>query len=127
MMDGVRVLVADDDDEVRSTTAMILKSVGCSVVEAEDGHGALDTLASQPIDVVVLDVRMPRCDGIAVVERMRPEPPPPVVLLDSAYDLDHELRTRLGARVFRYMRKPVLPKDLIAAVGDAAEFARSIG
>jgi len=127
MIDGVRVLVADDNEGIRSTTSMILKSVGCIVVEAEDGQAAIEELMSQPVDVAVLDVRMPKRDGVSVVENLHPEPPPPGVVMASAYDFDNELRARLGTRVFRYLRKPVPPKDLIDAVGEAAEHIRALG
>jgi CheY-like chemotaxis protein len=119
-----RVLVADDDEALRSTVTEILRSAGFLVTEAADGDEALAALSSGPVDVVVLDVRMPNRDGISVVEEIDPAPPPPAVLLVSAYLLEADLRARLGGRVVKYLRKPVHPVDLVAAV-DAA--ARSIG
>lgn len=127
MIDGVRVLVADDNDGIRTTTAMILESVGCTVVQAEDGQVALERLRSQPFDVAVLDMRMPIRDGGSVVEHLNPEPPPPGVVMTSAYAFEDELRSRLGAWVFRYLRKPVSPMDLIEAIGEAAELVRARG
>ena len=125
MIDGATVLVADDNDGIRSTTAMILKSVGCDVVEAVDGNAALEELRSRQVDVAVLDVRMPGRDGISVVEDLYPHPPPPGVVMASAYEIDRDVRTRLGGRVLRYMRKPVPPNELIEAVGEAAEIAKA--
>jgi CheY-like chemotaxis protein len=106
MIDGVRVLVADDNDGIRTTTAMILESVGCTVVEAEDGQVALEELRSQPFDVAVLDGRMSIRDGVSDVENLHPEPPPPGVVMTSAYPFENELRARLGTRVFRYLNSP---------------------
>src|ERR1035437_4419189 len=117
----VLVLVADDNDGIRDTTAAILRAVGYTVTEAQDGEAALEELAQKPFDVVVLDVRMPRRDGISVVETLSPEPPPPVIMMASAYDFDVDLRLQLGTRVFKYLKKPVPPKQLIESVGEAAQ------
>ncbi len=117
----VLVLVADDNEGIRDTTAAILRSVGYTVTEAQDGEAALEELAKKLFDVVVLDVRMPRRDGISVVETLSPEPPPPVIMMASAYDFDVDLRQHLGTRVFKYLKKPIPPKELIEAVGEAAQ------
>jgi CheY-like chemotaxis protein len=115
----VLVLVADDNDGIRDTTAAILRSVGYTVTEAQDGEAALAELNQKPFDVCVLDVRMPKRDGISVVESIGPEPPPPVIVMASAYDFDSDLRRRLGTKVFKYLKKPVPPKELIETVGAA--------
>ncbi len=116
-----KVLVADDDEGVRSTACEIFRGEGYDVSEAEDGQVALDILEDQGADVLVLDVRMPRRDGIAVLEAL--DEPPPVVVLVSAFSLDEELRQRLGAKVFRYLRKPVAPNVLLDVVAQAAQAA----
>lgn len=118
------VLVADDNEGLRDSTAMILESVGYRVIEAEDGADAFEKVTNESFDVAVLDVRMPKRDGIWLVENIAPEPPPPGIVLASAYAFDQEMRNRLGTKVFRYLRKPVPPTELIDAVGQAAELAR---
>ena len=123
----VLVLVADDNDGIRDTTAAILRSVGYTVTEAQDGEAALAELNQKPFDVCVLDVRMPKRDGISVVESIGPEPPPPIIVMASAYDFDSDLRRRLGTKVFKYLKKPVPPKELIETVGAAGEYARAVG
>lgn len=122
MTDSTRVLVlvADDNEGLRDTTAEILKSAGYIVVEAGDGEEAIDKLRAQPFNVVLLDVRMPKRDGLWVVENMDPEPPPPGVVLASAYAFDQELQDHLGTKVLKYLRKPVPPLDLLQAVSQAA-------
>lgn len=117
------VLVADDNAGVRESVCEILRSAGYEVTEADDGDAALERYHEHPSEVVVLDVRMPRLDGISVVENMVPTPPPPAIVLVSAYDLDHEARARLGPRIFRFLRKPVSPPDLLNAVSEAAAAA----
>jgi two-component system response regulator MprA len=125
MTEQARVLVVDDDQGVRVSVARILSNCGYDVAEAEDGQQALDQLAATEVDAVVLDVKMPRKDGIAVLEELLPEPPPPGVLLVSAYDIDRETRSRLGTRVHKILRKPVPPPTLIEAVSAAVDVARS--
>jgi len=118
--DLASVLVADDNAGVRESVCEILRSAGYDVTEADDGDVALECYNDHPSEVVVLDVRMPKLDGISVVENMVPAPPPPAIVLVSAYDLDREARERLGTRIFRFLRKPVSPLDLLNAVSEAA-------
>lgn len=124
MMAAGRVLVADDDGAIRSSVSEILRRSGFAVSQAEDGDEALGKLASEEVDAAVIDVRMPGRDGISVVEQMIPGPPPPGVVLVTAYDVDGETRIRLGSRVRNILRKPIPPATLIAAVRDAVDAAR---
>jgi CheY-like chemotaxis protein len=120
-----RVLVVDDDHALRSTTAEILRHLGYAVSEAQDGTEALDKLRGEEIEALVMDVRMPRLDGTSAIAQINPEPPPPGVLLVTAYTLEPETRAELGSRVCKVLRKPVPPVTLIAAVEEAVEVARS--
>lgn len=123
--DGARVLVADDDRDIRQSVAEILRIDGYQVTQASDGQEALDKLADSEVDAVLLDIKMPRKDGISVLDDMNPVPPPPGVVLVSAYDLDRETRSRLGKRVLRILRKPVPPPELLKAVSEAVQVSRS--
>lgn len=122
-----RVLVADDDRAVRESAAEILQRSGFTVTKASDGQEALEQLAAGEIDAVVLDVRMPRRDGLSVLEDMDPQPPPPGVVLVTAYDVGSEIRVRLGRRVTGILRKPVPPRMLIESVTEAVRVARGSG
>jgi CheY-like chemotaxis protein len=114
------VLVADDNDDLRGSVCEILRAEGYEVTEADDGDTALASYRERPTSVVVLDVRMPRLDGIAMIEHMQPAPPPPAIVLVSAYELGPKDREHLGTRVARFLRKPVSPPVLLAAVSEAA-------
>ncbi|MGH9029582.1 MAG: response regulator [Acidimicrobiales bacterium] len=114
-----RVLIAEDDESMRSTLNEILTTVGYSVAEAGDGEAALATLTSEPVDILVLDLHMPRMDGMTLLQRI--DPPPPVVLVHSAFEFyaPLELQRQVGPKVFRYLRKPVSPPQLMSALEDA--------
>jgi CheY-like chemotaxis protein len=118
------VLVADDNDGVRQTTAIILRAAGYDVDEAADGEEALRKIAASAYEVAVLDVRMPKRDGLWVVEHLVGRAAPKVIV-DSAYDVEPAVRTRLGAGVFRYLRKPVPPAALLEAVRAAVTAGRA--
>lgn len=113
------VLVADDDRGVRESVVEILESAGYTVVEAYDGDDALEQLERNAVDAVLLDVRMPRRDGLSVIEEMLPVPPPPGVILITAYDVEPEMQQQLRPRVMRFLRKPVPPLTLLQVVADA--------
>ena len=107
------VLVVDDEAAVRSSSADILRAAGYEVAEASDGLEALDVLRTQPVDAVVLDVRMPRCDGISMVAAL--EHPPPIVMV-SAHAVEQEDLDRLSGKVGVFLIKPVPPPRLLEQV-----------
>jgi CheY-like chemotaxis protein len=111
-----RVLVADDDEALRMTVAAILRSSGYATTEAEDGVAALAALAEHPVDVLVLDLRMPNKGGEQVLEELAD---PPVVVVVPAYAPEEQFLERVGGKIFRYLRKPVPPARLLAAVEEA--------
>jgi two-component system, chemotaxis family, chemotaxis protein CheY len=107
------VLVVDDDADVRWTVAEILRSAGFSVAEAPDGEVALGLLSTERYRMVLLDMRMPKRDGVSLIEAAGVVPP---VIVHSAYSLDSGDRQRLGSRVVDYLHKPVSPQKLLRAV-----------
>jgi CheY-like chemotaxis protein len=115
-----RVLVVDDDEALRTSAATILRSCGYAITEAEDGEAALASLASQPVDVMVLDLRMPKKNGDEVLAALAD---PPVVVVVSAYAPEEQLLDRVGSKIFKHLRKPVPPAKLMAAVEEALEEA----
>ena len=114
------VLIAEDDAALRTTLKVLARSQGFSIAEAEDGEAALAVLGRLPIDVLILDLAMPKFDGVEVVRRI--DAPPPLVIIYSAFEYysPEEVHSAIGAKVFRSLQKPVPPKDLISALADAA-------
>ncbi|HLX87860.1 MAG TPA: response regulator [Acidimicrobiales bacterium] len=114
-----RILVAEDDIELRRSLVDLFELPGYTVLEAGDGEEALERLADRP-DVVVLDLHMPKLDGLSVLEALGD--PPPMVILYSAFSLYHpeEIFARgLRGKIFRTLRKPAPPAQLLEAVADA--------
>ena len=107
------VLVVDDESDVRWTVAEVLRSAGFTVAEAQDGESALGLLSTQRYRMVLLDIRMPKRDGVSLIEAAGTVPP---VVVHSAYALDASERERLGASVVSYLHKPVSPQKLLRAV-----------
>jgi CheY-like chemotaxis protein len=82
---GPRILVVDDDPQVRRLFARKLRSAGYSVSEAQSGRQALDVLRGSRFDLLVLDLEMPDTDGFEVLKSMRSEQPHLRVLVISGY------------------------------------------
>jgi len=110
---NVDVLVVDDDEVVRSTWAEILRTSGYSVAVAEDGDVALDVLEQESVGMVLLDLRMPRRDGLSVLEAL---PAPQLVVLASGHALDEATLARVDAKVVTYLEKPIPPERLLDVV-----------
>lgn len=107
------VLVVEDEDGIRTTVAAILRLKGFDVVEAADGEEALERLEEGSVAVMILDVRMPRRDGVAVLDALEK---PPAVVLVSAHSLDAEAHRRLEGKIFAVLKKPFHPERLLDMV-----------
>jgi len=116
--------VVDDDGALRSTEASILRDAGHSVATAEDGDVALQLLEEMTVGLVLLDLRMPRRDGLSVLKALDT---PQLVVLVSAYSLDEATLARVDARVVTYLEKPVHPQRLLETVADALSRAPAPG
>jgi two-component system phosphate regulon response regulator PhoB len=112
------ILLAEDDPDILHMVAYKLRRAGFEVVETTDGHAALDACRREPPDLVLLDVRMPRMDGIAVCRELRAGPRtgdlPIVMLTARARDQDRELALAAGAT--DYVVKPFSPRALVERV-----------
>ena len=110
---ATKVLVVEDEEGIRSTVAAILRMKGYVVSEAVDGEDALRMLSEQPVEVMILDVRMPRRDGVAVLDALDK---PPAVVLMSAHSLDADSHERLEHKIFAVLKKPFHPDRLVDMV-----------
>jgi len=116
-MPDVRVLVVDDDADIRATVAAMLEIEGYRVAEAANGADALTVVETDPPDVIVLDMRMPVMDGWAfAAELRRRDHPIPLVVMTAARDA---ARWAGEVAAATFVAKPFGYDDLVAAVEHA--------
>ena len=109
------VLVVDDDPHIRDLLTFALGKAGLATREAGDGEAALAAIAERAPDLVILDINMPRMDGIEVCRRIRAQGQIPVLFLSSRDDeIDRILGIELGAD--DYVVKPFSPREVVARV-----------
>ena len=105
MPDSPTILLVDDEDSIQTLLAFPLQRDGYRVVQARDGEDALRQFRQQPVDLVVLDIMLPRLDGLEVCRRLRAESTVPIIMLTARDDeLDTVLGLELGAD--DYITKP---------------------
>ena len=98
---------------------MIFQFQGYETVEAEDGEIALEILRNRYVDVLILDLHLPKLNGVALLQQI--DPPPPMVIIHSAFEFysPDEVRKSTRSKVFRVVRKPIPPPQLLSAVAAA--------
>lgn len=102
------ILIVDDDEVIRMLMRQFLEGEGYVVVEAEDGQAALEKMARQEFDLVILDIAMPAIDGPGVCEHIRSSmADPPPVLMVTALDDEKSIERSYGAGAVDYIRKPL--------------------
>jgi two-component system response regulator ResD len=109
------VLVVDDHADIRSLVSEYLKASNFCPVCAIDGHEALSIIGRTQIDLIILDLNMPGCDGFEVCRQIRKDSAVPILVLSArTEDLDKVLMLELGAD--DYLTKPFNPRELVARV-----------
>ena len=118
-----RILIADDESDIRSVLRLYMEDAGFEVVEAADGQEALDALAAQQVDLCLLDIMMPVLDGYHVLKRIRETSDLPVIVI-SAKGQDPEKILGLNLGADDYMVKPFNPLEAVARVNATLRRAR---
>ncbi len=118
-----RILVVDDQRNMRATTAMLLRAEGFGVLEAGGGEEALHVLASKPIDLMLTDLKMEPIDGLTLLRRARETSPHTQVIMMTAYGSVESAVAAMQAGAFDYITKPFKEGDLAFKVQKALENA----
>jgi response regulator NasT len=112
----VRILVAEDETIIRLDLCALLERSGFEVVaEARDGDEAVRLAREHEPDLAIMDVKMPRLDGIEAARRILGERPIPIVML-TAYGQEQLVARAVEAGVFGYLVKPFREQDLLPAI-----------
>jgi response regulator NasT len=112
----MRILVAEDESIIRLDLRDLLERAGFEVcAEAHDGEEAVELARSEQPDLAIMDVKMPRLDGIEAARRILEERPIPIVML-TAYGQEEIVSRAVEAGVFGYLVKPFREQDLLPAI-----------
>ena len=124
----INIAIADDQELVRSGIRMILEGEPDMQVagEAADGQQAFELVQQVPVDVLLMDVRMPGEDGISATRRILAQPTPPRVLMLTTFDLDEYVYDSLRAGASGFLLKDMPGEDIVTAVRQAARGSDSL-
>ena len=116
-MEKEKILVVDDDKEIAFAISKLLQNEGYDTVKAANGLEALDKLITDKIDLIILDIMMPKLDGLSATMKIREKNNIPIIILSAkSEDSDKILGLSIGAD--DYVTKPYNPEELLARVSD---------
>lgn len=121
-----RILVTEDDRELRQLFRRVLENSGYEVAEAADGQEALDLLESTYIDLIISDIMMPRVDGFELVRSVRQAGMHMPVLMITARDAFQDMQRGFVSGTDDYMVKPVNVNEMVLRVGALLRRAQMI-
>lgn len=114
-MDNSRVLIVEDDKEIREGIQIYLKSQGYEVLQAVNGIEGLEIMEKERVDLAIVDVMMPKMDGITMTMKLREKYDFPVIILSAkSEEVDKIMGLNIGAD--DYVTKPFTPMELLARV-----------
>src|SRR5450756_3074997 len=119
MDEKTKILVVDDEEIVRLSHTRTLASVHCNVEVVPDGNEALRLMEQRPADVVLLDLRMPGMDGMAVLKTIKQRWPETEVVIITGYPTIETAKEAVRLGAYDYLAKPVGPDDVINAATGA--------
>lgn len=123
MNDSALVMVVDDDLEVRRLLQLMLNMAGYRVIVAPDGEAALGMLEEWGPDIILLDVRMPKMNGLQVLNMVRQKSDAPVIMVTVNSEAD-DLQRALDAGADDYVTKPFGTRELLARISAKLRRAR---
>jgi len=116
-----KILVVDDDRTTRHVLQKVLAGAGFSTTVAKDGVEALTLVGKKRFDLLLLDVWMPRMNGLDLLARLRPRKAKPRVVIMTSDDAPETLLKAVREQAFRYVHKPVKATALLQTVRETLE------
>ncbi len=122
-----KVLVVDDQKNMRATTALLLRQAGHAVEEAEDGASAVQRVQHETFDVVLTDLRMPSVDGMEVLRAVQQASPETQVIVMTAYGTIESAVDAIRRGAYDFLAKPFKESEVLLRVSKALEKRRLLG
>lgn len=113
---GARILVADDEYEIRTLLTKLLSRAGYTVMAADDGDTALDLFGDNDFDIILLDVKMPTIDGFSVCTQIRLLSDVPIIMLTALNQVDYVVEALDKSGADEYITKPFNTRELVARI-----------
>ena len=118
-MEKIKVLLADDEQDILEIMSKKIRTEGYEVVTARDGLAAWDMIVSESPDVILLDLTMPKMDGFSVLKKLREHPPSdkwqPVIIVSGLNELE-DMQKGLAMEADHYITKPCRIDDILKAI-----------
>jgi two-component system response regulator AtoC len=121
MADSQRVLVVDDEEELRNMLRVLLRKKGYDVTVAENGERALELLDAEPFDTILSDIRMPKLDGLGLLDALADRRPRPTVIMMSAYGSIDTAIEAMKKGAYDYINKPFKADEVLLTLRKAEE------
>ncbi len=121
MTERKNVLVVDDNPDLLDTFSLILRSKGYNVDTAPDGVAAVNKVQLRPFDIVLMDIIMPRMNGVEAFRKIKQISPQIKTILMSAYSDDDEVRAAIDEGACCALHKPIDVRELMDIIKEAAE------
>ncbi len=110
------ILVVEDEERIRELFAQFLRDKGYRVIEARDGQEALKCSAKQAFDLIVMDVKMPKLDGVSALQQIRGILPDAKIILTTGYTAREDLERVLEDQSIECLHKPFTFDQLMDAI-----------
>jgi DNA-binding NtrC family response regulator len=124
MKERANILIVDDEEVVRLSHLRSLEGTDCNARAAEDGREALNVMDQHPIDVVLLDLRMPDLDGMDVLKTIKERWPDSEVVVITGYPSLETAKQAVQLGAYNYLAKPLGPNEVLKAANDAVNQKR---
>lgn len=111
-----KVLLIEDEENIRKIISYDLRKAGHTIVESGDGQEALDIALKQPFDVLIIDWMLPHVSGIEIVQKLRTQHVDSVMIMLTARDDETDILYAFDQGVDDYVTKPFSPRELLARV-----------
>ena len=126
MLDGVSILVADDEEIIREALYLLLTQEGCHVRMANDGQTAVQVARDESFDAVLLDIIMPKLDGLDALEKIKKFDTDLPVIMMTAKGTASNARQAFKRGAFDFVEKPFKNDDVLVVVRNAVEQRRLV-